>query len=58
MSNELKPCPFCGKEPVIRKTDEYFVIECNNLKCPVFVAVRFRLTEKEAIKAWNKRVKE
>ena len=30
MSEELRPCPFCGNEPVV----EGNLVACNNLNCP------------------------
>ncbi len=58
MSEELLPCPFCGKKPRIYQ-DEYpygpggpiplgFVVEC----CVVKIN---ESTEKRAIKHWNTR---
>lgn len=29
---ELKPCPFCGNEPVV----EGNLVACNNLNCPTY----------------------
>ena len=62
--NELKPCPFCGSEPIINEIPphkHYFVdlpdyeggcfIEC---KCSCAISAKNR---KEAIEKWNRRVK-
>ena len=35
MSEELRPCPFCGKIPKPDWTDESY-IECTNRKCSVY----------------------
>jgi len=64
MSEELKPCPFCGG-----KADSHYYtsiwwaedkkeyhIECRNEGCEVFVGTHGFATGIEAIKAWNKRV--
>ena len=57
MSNELKPCPFCGGEAVILKADQYHVfpysyyVSCT--KCTVGLGPLD--TEAEAIEAWNRR---
>lgn len=32
MSEELRPCPFCGGEPVV----EGNLVACNNLNCPTY----------------------
>ena len=57
--NELKPCPFCGGEAYPdgqsnpnRTTSIY--IECN--RCGINT-IGFN-TEEQAIKAWNRRVKD
>jgi hypothetical protein len=34
MTDNLKPCPFCGKKPNPNWTDESY-IECTNRKCSV-----------------------
>ena len=35
MSEELKPCPFCGRTPNPDWTDESY-IECTNRKCSLY----------------------
>ena len=57
--NELKPCPFCGKEARIESIDiepshSYF-IRCTKKCCEQTNAYKDKLS---AIEAWNKRVKE
>ena len=56
MSDELKPCPFCGGEPRWAATpfENDFQIDCGNQACPV-VVFSCRGTEPEAIAAWNTR---
>lgn len=52
---ELKRCPFCGGEARLYKAFDYvskYRVECT--KC--FVYTLNCDTEKEAIKAWNRRV--
>lgn len=56
---ELKPCPFCGGEKLIK------LEECNNYTiCCDFnqggcgAASGYRLNAKEAIEAWNRRAGE
>lgn len=53
---ELKPCPFCGKAPVIMKTrDGKFYVRCDNLACGVFPATMEWPIITDVIKAWNRR---
>ena len=54
MSEELKPCPFCGSGSLkirYKITDRAFYIECQN--CGGCGSIDGDL--KEAIKAWNRR---
>ena len=53
--NELKPCPFCGKTPVIYRGtfSEKYRVRCEK-GCGVETAP-FGLKER-AIEAWNRRV--
>ena len=64
---DFKPCPFCGKEPVLQKdrrypqatlypVDAYSVI-CNTFSCPIYRADNTWFTTAEtAIEKWNTRV--
>ena len=54
---ELKPCPFCGSTPMLRrgKTDEWYHVECGNRECPIYVETRRFYTQEEAIEVWNRR---
>ena len=50
---ELKPCPFCGEEPVIVNINEFFHVECT--AC----GARAREVHKDkflAIKFWEHRI--
>ena len=57
---ELKPCPFCGGEAIIRRTSvsnwlgepRDFTVVCR--ECDASVR-KFYPKEKEAIEAWNRR---
>lgn len=59
---ELKPCPFCGKQPKkFIRTDAIettLFISCMNPKCHSTVETWAVATEKKAIRIWNRRVKE
>lgn len=63
---ELKPCPFCGTIPKLQTDTRYplpkcqprkaYEVVCQNWDCIIgFVDDRYRLSEKEAIEAWNRR---
>ena len=52
--NELKPCPFCGRKPELRRDDDGFsYIVCANDNC--YVRTDGHLNDNAAIKAWNTR---
>jgi hypothetical protein len=50
---ELKPCPFCGFEPIINDSGFYKQIECSNLHCLMHPKTNFMLSEYR--EAWNTR---
>ena len=53
MTNELKPCPFCGGEA---ETNVYGATGEWAVKCPCGAEMNIRVyTEEEAIAAWNTR---
>lgn len=58
MKVELKPCPFCGAEAYMWKTDKFTCIQCDNFSSSVIgghlVQISER-TEEEAVKKWNRR---
>lgn len=57
----LKKCPFCGSDASLYSHDrgdnpgEDYSVGCNNYKCGIETALYE--TRKEAIEAWNRRVK-
>ena len=61
MSEELKPCPFCGEGRVCLfdvqgEEGPAFTIGCVTDDCPGHVAVSWRYpTREKAIEAWNTR---
>jgi Lar family restriction alleviation protein len=62
MSEELKPCPFCGckaevesgKANITMSSGDVFVVKCTNIGCNAAIYFEFE-TEQEAISAWNHR---
>ena len=72
MNIELKPCPFCGRNPVVikrtdtylsgtsereRTAEEYFVIECEEYDCLFNPGTGTYETLDEALEEWNRRGK-
>lgn len=59
--NKLKPCPFCGEEADIETMymglTLAFRVYCKNIYHCSVKQINWN-TEKDAIKAWNKRVDE
>lgn len=56
MSEELKPCPFCGGEPYTLDTREGWHIECSNDDCvcqPSLYTFYHRF--EDAVEKWNTR---
>lgn len=57
MNNDLKPCPFCGCQPV---THDFFIrghkISCENPKCPIQPETIWYGYFDAAEKAWNTRL--
>lgn len=59
----LKPCPFCGGEPLIKTTNiqtkavsaNFYTVAC--LDCNAEIYLYFKTLD-EAIEAWNRRVSE
>lgn len=51
-----KGCPWCNTVATLRKLDNgKFTIYCLGDDCPVYPETRMFHSEKDAIKAWNKR---
>ena len=60
-NEELKPCPFCGKEPELRtlsgNQSTYYYIECRNFDCLLYCYTKHKYENyQQAIEAWNRRV--
>jgi uncharacterized CHY-type Zn-finger protein len=59
MNNQLKPCPFCGNEHPLIKSDSYGVeISCPNcqtkFRCDCTAGHDFN--KDETVRRWNKRI--
>lgn len=64
---EMKPCPFCGKEPALQVDKRYprtggvfpvdgYSVVCNTFSCPIYHADNTYFAKAEtAIEAWNTR---
>ena len=52
---KIKPCPFCGHEnlSVVGRGYPFFVVECDTQGCGIYGPRR--LTEEDALIAWNTR---
>lgn len=59
MSEELKPCPFCGKKPIIEHWSSdgmMYMVKCNNPDCAVpVVSYPNGRDLNMVIKEWNRR---
>ena len=66
---ELKPCPFCGCQPKIRKTIRFpkwkqgaieaWEVVCLNYECLIYNAnEQYFVSENAAAQAWNTRFEE
>ena len=61
MSEELKPCPFCGGKAKVEilgvweNGDTGYNVNCRNKGCPVMPDTKCFLSAEKAIAAWNTR---
>lgn len=56
MSNEIKPCPFCGEIPEIHEDRQGWWVDCINDYCPTQPHNQEPYhMKKDAISAWNSR---
>ena len=53
----IKPCPFCGKEPILDGNDNEWTIACTDHHCAVSVCTRHPDLEK-VVEQWNTRAGE
>lgn len=59
--SEIKPCPWCGEQPLVRERSGSIAeretnIGCDNILCPMMPVAGF-ITSELAIAAWNTRVR-
>ena len=56
MSEELKPCPFCGGAATVKRNSygSYYAV-CNSDDCLCVAMTIVFATEFEAVTAWNRR---
>lgn len=56
---KILPCPFCGSDGVIEKVEAVLGVRksvgCNTEECMGYQSNVTFSTEREAVKAWNKR---
>lgn len=51
---KIKPCPFCGGEAIVEKTDvAFFRVRCKECACDI--GRHWFMVEDKAIEAWNRR---
>ena len=55
MSEELKPCPFCGGEAGVEICGDGYYVTCQSHKCLISPLTGDYETEAAAIVAWNRR---
>lgn len=57
MSEQLKPCPFCGSEAKIFHKYYGWSVYCDNLNCQIRTLGTWEYKSiEQAITAWNRRV--
>ena len=53
---KVKPCPFCGGEPITKTFEQGVKIICSNNECVGSYIYKWYKTEEEAKEAWERRV--
>ena len=58
MSNpKIEPCPFCGSEAKVIMINDAGNYNVHCTKCPADMGRQWFWKQKDAINAWNKRIK-
>ena len=57
---KLKPCPFCGAEPIVvddnaNKNRPQHLIRCKNISCTIRPKTDWYADKSEVVKHWNTR---
>lgn len=52
---QLKPCPFCGGEPLLKRCGKMSFVVCDYSYCDVQPWTKYMQTDEEAIEVWNRR---
>lgn len=55
MSNELKPCPFCGGKAFVWRTNHKTYVQCKNFNAFYHLVQMAGKTDEEAFEKWNRR---
>lgn len=63
MLNKLKPCPKCGRKPLIDEGDDFYIIKCESAsgELHLYLSLASKLGERDIysdIAIWNDFVKE
>ena len=58
LTDNLKPCPFCGHEAGVGQGPDGYFVNCTWCSAATDHLTGQKYTEQEAIDLWNKRVKE
>ena len=55
---ELKPCPFCGVQPIIVHEFGFTLVKCNNFECWIVPSTSHYTDKETAFEAWNRRAED